>query len=115
MVLGPSFIRCPPGHRSLTIVALNVHLTILHKILTEIFTSDNCGCYPRIRHSKDNVKLQEGVGRFRVFAKVFGHEIPTRQMHYNADYKEFGQENQCLPSRCTRKDHTLAFQTPYWN
>ena len=40
------------------------------------------------------LKTSGGYRPFRVLGKELGHEIPTSQMQYNADYKETDQEGQ---------------------
>ena len=45
--------------------------------------------------TEDTVKLQEDIDR-QLLGKEKGHEIPTSQMQYHADYKETDQKDQCL-------------------
>ena len=57
--------------------------------------ADDCVCYREIKDIEDTVKLQEDRP-FRVLGKELGHEIPTSQMQYNADYKKTNQKDQCF-------------------
>ena len=57
--------------------------------------ADDCVCYREIKNTEDTVKLQENRP-FGMLGKQLGHEVPTSQMQYNADYKETDQKDQCF-------------------
>ena len=72
---------------------------ITEDIISELrlFANDPV-CYREIKDSEDMVKLKEDIDRLgcRVQDKELGHEIPARQMQYNAEYKE---TDQAIPER----------------
>ena len=58
--------------------------------------ADDCVCYREIKGTEGTVKLQEDIDRLGCLGKEMGHEIPTSQMQYHADYKETDQKDQCF-------------------
>ena len=57
--------------------------------------ADDCVCYREIKGTEDT----ETPGGYRspwLLGKEMGHEIPTSQMQYHADYKETDQKDQCF-------------------
>ena len=58
--------------------------------------ADDCVCYREIKGTEDN----ETPGGYRLswlLGKEMGHEIPTKQMKYHADYKETDKKRSMLP------------------
>ena len=58
--------------------------------------ADDCVCYREIKGTEDTVKLQEDIDRLGLLGKEMGHDIPTSQMQYHADYKETDKKDQCF-------------------
>ena len=57
--------------------------------------ADDCVYYREIKGTEDTVKLQEYRSSW-LLGKEMGHEIPTSQMQYHADYKETDKKDQCF-------------------
>ena len=56
--------------------------------------ADDCVCYREIKGTEDTVKRQGGYRSYWLSGKEMGHEIPTSQMQYHADYKEADKRDQ---------------------
>ena len=58
--------------------------------------ADDCVCYREIKRYRRHCKTSGGYRLSWLFGKEMGHEIPTCQMQYHADYKETDQKDQCF-------------------
>ena len=57
--------------------------------------ADDCVCYREIKEMEYIKKLQNDIDRLGVLARIWGYEIPTRHLQYDATGKEKEQNNQC--------------------
>ena len=95
--LGPRFIRVSLRAPFLGHCCSHCILTISQDIDSEIrLFADDCVCYREIKGTEDTVKLQADTDRLGNWARKMGHQIPTSQMQYHADYKETDQKDQCF-------------------
>ena len=57
--------------------------------------ADDCVCYREIK-GRGHCETSGGYRSSWLLGKEMGHEIPTSQMQYHADYKETDQKDQCF-------------------
>ena len=87
--LGLRFVRCPAGHRPWTSVVLIVY----QRYHNRHWLRDKAVCWwlcllSRNQRYRGHCETSGGYRSSWLLGKEMGHEIPTSQMQYHADYKE---------------------------
>ena len=96
----PVFIGCPPRAPFLGPLLFSLYINDITEDIdseTKAFLLTDCVCYREIKNTEGHGETSGGHRPFGMLGKELGHEVPTSQMQYNADYKETDQKRSMLP------------------